>query len=135
MKKILLLICFSFTQICFATYYSQCKQDKFVNEHFFKNKKNGFFVDIGAHNGVTYSNTFFFEKELNWTGICIEPIPKIFNELKSNRNCLCVQGCISDFNGISQLLNVSNPIEGTKMLSMLSGLLHKYNHRHINRIK
>ena len=43
-------------------YYSQFKQDQLVNEFFFKNKKNGFFVDIGAHDGKTFSNSLFFEE-------------------------------------------------------------------------
>ena len=56
-------------------YYSQFKQDQFLNEVLFNNKKNGFFIDIGAHDGVTISNTLFFEKQNDWKGICIEPNP------------------------------------------------------------
>ena len=38
-------------------------------------------MDVGAHDGKTISNTYFFEKELGWKGICIEPILEIFKEL------------------------------------------------------
>ena len=46
-------------------FYSQYGQDKFLFENFFKEKNNGFYLDIGAHDGITLSNTYFFEK-LGW---------------------------------------------------------------------
>ncbi len=41
-------------------YYSQYRQDEFLNKVIFKKQKNGFFIDIGAHDGITYSNSSFF---------------------------------------------------------------------------
>lgn len=64
--------------------YSQMEQDIHVLS-FYNNKQNGFFVDIGANNGILISNTYLLEKEYNWTGICVEPIPEKFNELVTNR--------------------------------------------------
>lgn len=71
-------------------YYSQCQEDKFLNLNIFKNKKNGIYIELGALDGITYSNTKFFEDTLNWTGILIEPHPEQFNYLLKNRpnNCL-----------------------------------------------
>ena len=66
-------------------YYSQCQEDIFLNENFFKNKRNGIYIELGALDGVLYSNTKFFEDSLNWTGILIEPHPDKFNLLKKNR--------------------------------------------------
>ncbi len=43
-------------------YYSQAGQDKFIYENFFKDQKNGFFIEIGAYDGITGSNCNFFEK-------------------------------------------------------------------------
>jgi FkbM family methyltransferase len=43
---------------------------------FFGRKLRGFFVDIGAHDGVSLSNTFFFES-LGWSGICVEANPEL----------------------------------------------------------
>jgi FkbM family methyltransferase len=80
-------------------YHSQWNQDKILNELLFKNNKNGVFVDVGAHDGVNLSNTLFFEQSLGWTGLCIEPIPKCFQELEKNRNCVCVQGCAFNVDG------------------------------------
>lgn len=66
-------------------FYSQCQEDKFLNENFFKNKKNGIYIELGAHNGITQSNTKFFEETLSWNGILIEAHPNIFDLLRINR--------------------------------------------------
>jgi len=104
-------------------YYSLCKQDQFVNEHFFKNKKNGVFVDIGAYDGVEGSNTYFFEKILNWTGICVEPVSLLFEKLRESRACVCVNGCISDKEGEAKFLKITGP---GGSVGMGGGLFDKY---------
>ncbi len=71
-------------------YRSQIGQDQYVNNTYIKNHKNGIFVDVGAFDGVKFSNTYFFEKKLNWTGICIEPQKKFFMKLKKTRTCICI---------------------------------------------
>jgi FkbM family methyltransferase len=50
------------------------------------NFKNGFYIECGANDGVNQSNTWYFEKSLNWRGILIEPNKQIFEELKKNRS-------------------------------------------------
>lgn len=136
-----LLSIFFFTSIqsfeyCFgqmpAKFYSQCGQDSFVYNTFFKNKTDGVFVDIGAHNGIDYSNTCFFEKHLGWKGICIEPIPNIFNQLRKNRDCICIEGCIYDKAGTIDFLQVAS--NNGEFLSMLSGIVEKIDVRQLNRI-
>jgi FkbM family methyltransferase len=59
--------------------------DKVLYENYFKGVDKGFFIDCGAAEGTLYSNTFSFEREANWTGICIEPSPNAFAELLVNR--------------------------------------------------
>ena len=66
-------------------YYSQCQEDIFLNENIFKNKTNGVYIELGALDGILYSNTKFFEDTLNWTGILIEPHPDKFILLQQNR--------------------------------------------------
>ncbi len=110
-------------------YYSQKGQDKYLNEIIFKQKRNGFFVEVGAHDGISFSNTYFFEKELEWTGICVEPNPSIFEVLKKNRNVPCEQLCISDSNALRPFLLCHGYI-----LEMYSGLLDSYNPKHLDRI-
>ena len=48
----------------------------------FINFKDGFYVDCGANDGVNQSTTWYFENQLSWKGILIEPIPSVFDELK-----------------------------------------------------
>ena len=112
----------------FAPYYSQCGQDKYLNEKCFRNKRGGVFVDIGAHDGISYSNTYYFEKVLGWRGICIEPQPDIFKKLIQNRTAICIQGAISNFTGTAPFVKISGAPE------MLSGLQGSYDPRHLDRI-
>lgn len=128
MKYYLLVLLFILPNI-YAKYYSQIGQDKFIYEQFFKDKKQGFFVDIGAHDGMTYSNTYFFEKELGWNGICFEPIPAIFEELQKNRKCICINSCVSAIDKGVKFIMVSGYSE------MLSGMVSTYDPRHWNRLK
>ena len=50
------------------------------------NYKNGFFIECGANDGVNQSNTWYFEKKLNWHGILVEPVRNVFDQLKENRS-------------------------------------------------
>lgn len=78
---------------------SQVGQDKWVCE-FFNYKKNGYFIDLGANDGIWLSNTYYLEKELGWKGLCIEPGQTPFNALRSNRSCTCLRKFISDSDGV-----------------------------------
>jgi len=66
--------------------HSQCGEDKFLNDNYFHNKKNGKYIELGALDGVLYSNTKFFEDSLKWSGVLIEPHPNAFKSLQNNRN-------------------------------------------------
>lgn len=109
-------------------YYSQVGQDRYLNEEIFKGKEAGYFVDVGAHNGITFSNTYFFEKYTAWQGICIEPLPEIFQQLKNNRTCICLEGAVSLNLGAEDFLRIDGYSE------MLSGLVNEYDPRHIERL-
>jgi FkbM family methyltransferase len=99
-------------------FYSQHGQDKYFFENFFKDKKSeGFFLDIGAHDGLDINNTVFFERELGWKGICIEPMKNRFDSLVKNRNCICINGCVSNIEGEEDFIIFP---EYTDMLSGLA---------------
>ena len=74
----------------------------------FKNKKRGYYVEIGAFDGVKLSNTYFFEC-LGWNGLLVEPQPKQFELLKTNRpNSQCENVCISLLNNNVTLNIIDN---------------------------
>lgn len=53
----------------------------------------GVFVEAGANDGVTQSNTLRLELEHGWTGILVEPIPSLYRECKANRPACIVEQC------------------------------------------
>lgn len=57
-------------------------------------RRNGFFVEFGATDGVKFSNTHYLEHELDWRGILAEPgriwRPAIYN----NRGCYVDERCV-----------------------------------------
>lgn len=77
------------------TYYSQYEQDRTI-DYLLAGKKNGYFIDIGAHDGISLSNTYFFERYRDWTGLCFEPIEDVYRQLTANRRCECINGAVAD---------------------------------------
>lgn len=47
--------------------------------------KPGFFVEAGAHDGFTASNTYFVERFKGWTGVLVEPIPALYRKCVHER--------------------------------------------------
>lgn len=64
---------------------------------------NGYFVELGANDGITQSNTLFFERERNWRGLLIEPAMNKYLECVKNRaddNHFYCGACVPfDFSG------------------------------------
>ena len=99
-------------------YYSQIGQDKYFIEYI-NGRKSGYFVDVGAHNGKTYSNTYTLEKYFEWKGLCIEVDDTLFETLQRNRKSICVNACVYSESGIDREIEVplANPIpEGNDLL-------------------
>jgi FkbM family methyltransferase len=109
-------------------YHSQYGQDKLVAETLLPGLRNGVFVDIGAHDGVTLSNTLYFEEKLGWTGVAIEPNPAVFARLQKNRRCATVNAGVAKVTSRQKFRVVNGPAE------MLSGLVTEYDARHEERI-
>ena len=53
---------------------------KYLNYH------NGYYVELGANDGITASNTLFFERSRHWGGVLVEPIPHKYLECIKNRS-------------------------------------------------
>lgn len=77
--------------------YAQFSQDLKVLKHL-NYKKNGYFIEVGAANGIYMSNTYLLEKDYNWEGICIEPLEDEFNQLKKNRKAITLRLAVYDKN-------------------------------------
>ena len=59
-----------------------------------KFKKNGFFVEFGATNGVDLSNTYLLEKSYGWKGILAEPAKVWHDDLSKNRDVNIDFSCV-----------------------------------------
>jgi FkbM family methyltransferase len=110
-------------------YYSQRGQDKWIVEKLLPGLRGGVFVDIGAHDGVSFSNTYYLEDVLGWTGLAVEPIPEVYAKLRSARRCTVVQGCAGGRQRNVRFLRVEGYAE------MLSGIVDQYDPRHSDRVR
>lgn len=85
----------------FRRYFSQHGEDYFLWK-FFDYKENGFFIEVGAFDGIHLSNSYSFELE-GWTGICIEP-GQYFEACKKNRpNSICINAACVGSNEIKEV--------------------------------
>jgi FkbM family methyltransferase len=74
-------------------YKSHIGQDRWVAE-VLKFKRNGYFLEFGALDGVLTSNTFVLEKELEWQGICVEANPTLYPAVCQNRSCITINAAL-----------------------------------------
>ena len=109
---------------------SQDEQDKYLETHIFKGYKNGFYVDVGAHDGISINNTLYFEKYNNWKGINIEPIKKVYDRLVKNRpKNININSAICNNDGETEFLC------NTGYTEMISGIKSNYDYRHWQRLE
>ena len=79
-------------------FYSQQDEDKYIIQYILKEKiSDGVFLEIGACDGILYTNTKTLEDYFGFTGILIEPQSLFFNKLINNRpNCECYNYVVSN---------------------------------------
>jgi FkbM family methyltransferase len=112
-------------------FFSQVGQDRFLFENFFYGHRGGTFVDVGAYDGEKFSNTLFFERYMDWSGLCIEPLPSAFEKLAAKRKAICKHVCVGDFEGGGEFTEAVAGIDER----MLSGLTRYFDPRHSERLK
>jgi FkbM family methyltransferase len=104
---------------------SQFAQDLHVIENVYKNKENGYFVEVGAYDGVSMSNSYLLEYKYNWKGICIECNPLHFSNLTKNRpNCINYDFAV--YNEDDKIMSFINDDDGG-----CSGFVETNSHTHI----
>jgi len=109
--------------------YAQGETDLWLIDNIFKDKTDGFFVDVGAHNGIRSSMTKLLE-EIGWKGFCIEPNRELFKELVNNRKCKLFNVLISNKYNQCKFLTLNG--EHTNVLSSIVDLCDP---RHMERIE
>lgn len=77
---------------------SQILQDLWVSYELGE-KREGFFVEFGATNGVVNSNTWLLEKKYDWKGILAEPNPVWHAMLAKNRGAAIDHRCVDATTG------------------------------------
>lgn len=107
-------------------YHSQYGQDRYIHETFFQGRTGGVFVEFGALDGLLDSNTLFFERQLGWTGILIEPNPAAFALLQHHRpECRLENIAISDENGTLPFTRITGNLYGWSGLERDLELQHR----------
>ena len=73
--------------------YAQLFQDMFVL-WYLDFKRDGYFVEFGATDGIEISNTYLLEKDYGWNGIVAEPAKVWHEKLSNNRKCHIDTNCV-----------------------------------------
>jgi len=81
--------------------YSQNREEEIIVDLLSAEKRVGHFLDVGAYDGITFSNTLRLA-ELNWSGVCVEPSPTVFPQLlkrhATNERIALVQAAVGPAN-------------------------------------
>tara|TARA_R100000935_G_scaffold12748_10_gene25455 strand:+ start:962 stop:1744 length:783 start_codon:yes stop_codon:yes gene_type:complete len=109
-------------------YVSQSGQDQAV-ERILQGKRGGTFVDIGAYDGLTGSNSLYFEKYLGWTGTLVEPVKQNRDKAEMWRSSPCLPYAIADSDGEASFIAV------TQGYTQMSGLEGEYDAGLLSRVR
>ena len=109
-------------------YVSQAGQDQAV-ERILKGKRDGVFLDIGAYDGVTGSNSLYFEKYLGWTGVMVEPVQQHRERAEMWRTSPCLPYAIAAADGEATFIAV------TRGYTQMSGLEAEYDAAMLTRVR
>lgn len=109
-------------------YFSQAGQDRIV-DNILGQKTDGVFVDVGGYDGVTGSNSLFFEVFRNWSGILVEPAPTQLRKAEAVRRCPCLGYAVA---GEASTLDF---MEVTRGYTQMSGFLDSYDRDLLARVR
>jgi len=103
---------------------AQLLQDMFVLSQLYF-KRNGFFVEFGAADGVSLSNTHLLEKNYGWKGILAEPGMRWHPALRANRNCFIEESCVWKESGSTLSFRETDEAEYSTITDFASDDFHK----------
>jgi FkbM family methyltransferase len=109
-------------------YASQAGQDQVVDQ-IFKGKRDGTFVDIGAYDGISGSNSLFFERARGWSGVMVEPVDMQRKRAEEQRNVPCLPYAVAAENGQASFMAV------TEGYTQMSGLIDQYDGKMLDRVR
>lgn len=103
--------------------YSQHGEQQIIMDYF--GDFTGFLLDIGANDGVTFSNSRYL-LEQGWYGVLVEPSKKTFNTLTENSKTLSDRVvlhnvAIGTYNGVTEFFE-SGPLVSKKDHSLVSSM-------------
>lgn len=102
-----------------GTYFSQAGQDRVVDK-LLGEKTGGVFVDVGGYDGITGSNSLFFEVFRGWSGVLVEPAPTQLRLANTLRRCPCLGVAVAGTAGAAEFMEV------TAGYTQMSGFLDSY---------
>lgn len=109
-------------------YASQAGQD-LVIDRYFQQKTGGTFVDVGAYDGVTGSNSLFFERWRDWTGVLVEPVAEQREKAEIMRKSPCLPYAVANKKGTAEFVAV------TEGFTQMSGLVDTYDKGMLDRVR
>jgi len=93
-------------------------------------RRDGYFIEFGATDGLELSNTHLLEKEFGWSGILAEPGKIWHQELYKNRNCHIDTQCVWNKSGELILFHESDETTLSTIHSFLASDHHKESRQH-----
>lgn len=107
---------------------AQLFQDLFV-QFTLAGKRNGYFVEFGATNGIDASNTLLLERQFAWTGILAEPACCWHSALAQNRTAKIDHRCVWKKSGEILTFNETEPPDLSTIDSFTASDYHDENRR------
>lgn len=101
-------------------WYSQAGQDRWIDQTVYRGKRGGSFVEVGAYDGITGSNTLFFEQFRDWRGFLVEPSPHWAGVARTMRSCPCLEVAAGGAAGRASFMEV------TRGYTQMGGLVESY---------
>lgn len=91
---------------------------------------SGYFVELGANDGITQSNSLYFERYRGWHGLLVEPVLHNFiacRRNRSKRNSIYCAACVS-FNYQEEFVRIAYSNLMTTPLSLASDIKNPREH-------